>query len=191
MAKQAKRPVEVPEGVKVSLDGRVLGMAGPVGKMALELPAFLTIDLAEGKILVSCSGEHRELPRKMQRNLDGLTGLYRALIKNRLASVKDGVSRVLNISGVGYQANVKGKTLELKVGFSHPVEMDIPEGVAVKVERSVITVSGVDPLLVGDFAARTRAVRPPEPYGGKGIRYADEYVRRKVSKTAAGAAGGK
>lgn len=187
MAKQAKRPVAIPAGVKVEQDGRQVRLTGPVGSLALDLPPYLHLEVSGDALQVSCRAGEGEVPRKLLRSLDGVTGLYRSLIKNRLESVQKGTQKVLNISGVGFAADVKGDNLELKIGFSHPVVLAIPEGISVKTERGSLTVSGVDPLTVGDFAARVRAARPPEPYGGKGIRYADEYVRRKVSKTAGAA----
>jgi large subunit ribosomal protein L6 len=188
MAKQGKRPIIIPEGVKVSQDGASINLVGPEGKLSVVLPSTLSVVLEKERIRVNCAVTDQDLAKKAERKLESIRGLFRALISSRLSAVKAGCLKKLEVVGVGYQAEVKGKDLVLKVGFSHSVRFMIPQGVKVKVEKSLITISGFDPEMVGDFAARIRAARPPEPYGGKGIRYQGEYVRHKVGK-AAGAAG--
>ena len=192
MAKLGKRPIIVPEGVKISLKSGSLNMAGPGGELSVLIPPTLSVVLDKERIRVNCAVTDQVLARKSARKMEGARGLIRSLINNRLNAVKNGCLKKLEVIGVGYQAEVKGKELVLKVGFSHPVPMAIPEGVRVKVEKVLVSISGVNPETVGDFAARVRAVKPPEPYGGKGIRYQGEYVRHKVGKTAGavGAAGG-
>lgn len=189
MAKQAQRPVEVPDKVSVSFAEGTLSISGPLGKTDLDVPPVLRIDVGEGRITIRPVDGER-LDKKVRHALKGMPGLYRSLISRRIEAVTTGFAKTLNVVGVGYQVEVKEQVVSLKVGFSCPVEVPIPEGITVKTERGgVVIVSGLDPEAVGNFSARLRAVRPPEPYGGKGIRYADEYVRRKVTKTAAGAAG--
>ncbi|MFH2068137.1 MAG: 50S ribosomal protein L6 [Candidatus Omnitrophota bacterium] len=188
MAKLGKRTITIPEGVKVSLEAGRLNLAGPEGKLSVEIPPALSVVLDKERIRVNCAVTGQGLAKKTKRKLEGVRGLVRSLINSRLSAVKNGCLKKLEVIGVGYGAEVKGKELVLKVGFSHPVQFTIPEGVKVKVEKILVSISGVNPETVGDFAARIRTVKPPEPYGGKGIRYQGEYVRHKVGKTA-GAAG--
>ncbi|MFA5393125.1 MAG: 50S ribosomal protein L6 [Candidatus Ratteibacteria bacterium] len=192
MAKLGKRLIKVPEGVKISLESGSLNLVGPAGKLSVIIPPTLSVVVDKEQIKVNCAVMGQGLAKKSARKLEGVRGLIRSLINSRLNAVKNGCLKKLEVIGVGYQAEVKGKELVLKVGFSHPVPLLIPEGVKVKVEKILVTVSGFNPETVGDFAARIRAVKPPEPYGGKGIRYQGEYVRHKVGKTAgaAGATGG-
>ncbi|MCX5642601.1 MAG: 50S ribosomal protein L6 [Candidatus Omnitrophica bacterium] len=192
MAKLGKRPITIPEGVKVSLETGVLNMVGPAGKLSVAIPPTLLVVLDKEKIRVNCAVMAQGFAKKAERKLEGVRGLIRSLINSRLVAVKNGCLKKLEVIGVGYQAEVKGKELVLKVGFSHPIKLVIPEGIKVVVEKILITISGVNPEIVGNFAARIRLVKPPEPYGGKGIRYQGEYVRHKVGKTAgaAGATGG-
>ena len=188
MAKQARRPVDIPDGTKLALNGTILEISGPKGRVDLPMPDCIKPVIRDKSVLFEFT--RGASAYKVERKHAGMLGLYRSLVKNRLHSVSVGVEKTLNVVGVGFQSEVKGKGLDLKVGFSHLVRVPIPDGITVKAEKNVITVSGFDPAAVGDFAARVRAVRPPEPYGGKGIRYADEYVRHKVGK-AAGAGAGK
>ncbi len=188
MAKLGKRTIRIPEGVKVYLEGSAVRLEGPEGKLTLAIPPSLSVVLDKERVKVAFSSETLNLNTKIQRKLEALRGLFYSLLNSRIRSVKESFTKGLEIVGVGYQAEVKGKTLVLKVGFSHPVSLSIPEGIKVKTEKNIISVSGCNPEEVGNFAARIRAVRPPEPYGGKGIRYQGEYVRHKVGK-AAGAAG--
>ena len=188
MAKLGKRPIKIPEGVKVSLENGSVNLSGPEGKLSVAVPSTLSVVLEKEQLRVNCNVADRGLAKKAEHKLESIRGLIRSLISSRLNAVKAGCLKKLEVIGVGYQAEVKGKELILKVGFSHPVRFAIPEGVKVKVEKVLISISGSNPETVGDFAARVRAVKPPEPYGGKGIRYQGEYVRHKVGK-AAGAAG--
>ncbi|HNS49283.1 MAG TPA: 50S ribosomal protein L6 [bacterium] len=184
MAKQGKRPVRIPDGVKASLEGTVLKMSGPMGNLGLEVPPVLSVVLEKGSIRVDFRSAAGNGERKNETENESLRSLYRALINSRMKAVKEGITKQLEVIGVGYQAELKGKNLVLKIGFSHPVSVPVPSEIKVKVEKNLITLAGSDPQQVGDFAARVRGVRPPEPYGGKGIRYQGEYVRQKVGKTA-------
>lgn len=188
MAKLGKRPITIPEGVKVSLEAGSLNLVGPEGRLSVTIPPTILVALDKERIRVNYVIADQGLAKKAERKLEGVRGMVRSIINSRLNAVKNGCLKKLEVNGVGYQAEVKGKELVLKVGFSHPVRLAIPEGVKVKVEKILINISGFNPDTVGDFAAQVRAVKPPEPYGGKGIRYQGEYVRHKVGK-AAGAAG--
>ena len=181
MSRIGKRPIPLPDGVTAQCDGRELSVKGPKGSLAMSIPTTISAEIADGELRLI-----RPDDRKPSRALHGLA---RALAANLVTGVTQGFSKSLEIQGVGYRAEVKGKALSLLLGFSHPVEMPIPEGLTVSVnDNTKIVVEGIDKQLVGQFAANVRALRPPEPYKGKGIRYAGEHVRRKVGKAAASAA---
>ncbi len=175
MSRVGNNPVPVPSGVAVEVDGRRVTVKGPKGEMQRHFHERVRIAI-EGEIaLVSRSDESRESK--------ALHGLSRALLANMVTGVSDGFRRDLEIQGVGYRAQLKGNDLELQVGFSHPVTIKAPAGIAFEVpEPTRISVVGIDKELVGQVAADVRKVRPPEPYKGKGIRYVGEYVRRKAGK---------
>jgi large subunit ribosomal protein L6 len=181
MSRVGKRPIPIPDGVRVEVrDGRVR-VEGPKGKLAEQIPSQIEVRVDGGEVRVL-----RPDDRKQSR---ALHGLCRALVANMVKGVTEQFTKGLEIQGVGYRAEVQGKKLTLNVGFSHPVEIEIPQEIAVSVDRNVlIQVQGANRQQVGQFAADVRGIRPPEPYKGKGIRYADERVRRKVGK--AGAAAG-
>ena len=177
MSRIGKKPIELPAGVSVSLSpGRVM-VNGPLGELAQQVPQRITIEQADGEIVVT-----RPTDRGEDRALHGLT---RSLVANMVEGVTKGFEKALEIQGVGYRASMRGADLELNVGYSHPVVMKAPDGISfdVPVPTQVI-VKGIDKQRVGQVAAEIRAVRPPEPYKGKGIRYAGEYVRRKIGKRA-------
>ena len=178
MSRIGKRPVPIPDGVTVAYADSEVKVKGPKGSLVTALPDGIQIEIAEGEIRLS-----RPDDRRQYRSLHGLA---RALTANMVTGVTDGFSKELEIQGVGYRAEVKGKVLVIRVGYSHPVEMPVPEGLSVKVDANTkLVVEGIDKQLVGQFAADIRSVRPPEPYKGKGIRYRGERVRRKVGKTGA------
>jgi large subunit ribosomal protein L6 len=172
-----KQPIELPAGVSVSLSpGRVM-VNGPLGELAQQVPQRIKIEQADGEIVVS-----RPTERGEDRALHGLT---RSLVANMVEGVTKGFEKALEIQGVGYRASMRGADLELNVGFSHPVVMKAPDGITFDVPAPTqVIVKGIDKQQVGQVAAEVRAVRPPEPYKGKGIRYAGEYVRRKIGKRA-------
>jgi large subunit ribosomal protein L6 len=171
-----KRPIEVPDKVTVTIQDRTVNVKGPKGELSRTLPLGVTIAQEDKVVTVSRVDESR-IAR--QRH-----GLCRTLVANMVEGVSTGFSRKLEIQGVGYRAAVQGSKLVLSMGFSHPVEMIPPDGIQFAVEGNVnVTVVGIDKELVGNTAARIRAVRPPEPYKGKGIRYQGEAVRRKAGKT--------
>ena len=176
MSRIGKRPIPVPDKVTVTIEGQTVTVKGSKGELSRTLPPEVEI-LREGEtILVNRRNESR--PARQRH------GLCRTLIANMVEGVSQGFIKKLEIQGVGYRAAVQGKILNLAMGYSHPVNIDPPEGISFLVEGTTnVTVSGIDKEVVGNTAARIRAVRPPEPYKGKGLRYAGEIVRRKVGKT--------
>jgi large subunit ribosomal protein L6 len=176
MSRIGKRPVEIPDQVKVTLEGQTLAVKGPKGELSRSLPAEVAIVQSDQTLLISCRDQSR-IAR--QRH-----GLSRTLVANMVEGVSQGFQKRLQIQGVGYRAQIQGRNLILNVGYSNPVTIEPPEGIEVAVENNTnVIVSGINKEIVGTVAARIRAVRPPEPYKGKGIRYEGEYVRRKVGKS--------
>jgi len=175
-----KKPVEVPKGVSVErVEGGVC-VKGPHGTLSERLPAEIDLAIEQGVVRLA-----RRDDRKPTRALHGLA---RALVANMVRGVTQPFVRELEIQGVGYRADVSGRTLRIAIGFSHPVEVPIPEGIKASVDRNVLVrLEGASRQQVGQFAADLRGIRPPEPYKGKGIRYVGERVRRKVGKAGAGA----
>jgi len=177
MSRIGKKPIEIPPGVSVSVDpGRVM-VNGPLGELTQTIPPRIRVEQSDGELTVS-----RPTERGDDRALHGLT---RTLVANMVEGVTKGFEKRLEIQGVGYRAALRGQALELAVGFSHPIVVDPPAGITFEVPTATeILVKGIDKQRVGQIAADVRAVRPPEPYKGKGIRYQGEYVRRKVGKRA-------
>jgi len=176
MSRIGKIPVEIPAGVKVSRDHSVIRVEGPKGKLSLEVPGGVDVILGDRVVEVTRASDGR-----IERSLHGLV---RTLMANMVKGVSSGFEKSLEISGVGYRAEVGGSTLKLVIGFSAPVEYPIPEGVHIKVDKLVnILVSGIDKQLVGRVAAEIRSLKKPEPYKGKGIKYLGEKIRRKVGKS--------
>lgn len=175
MSKIGKKIITIPEGVEVKASGSVLTTKGPKGELALELHPDVTVEVADDGIKVGVKDPE-------DRSQRALWGTFRALVQNNVTGVSEGFQKRLEIVGVGYKAEVSPDKLTLNVGYSHPVELEIPKGLEVKVEKNKISVSGIDRQVVGQFASQTRAVRKPEPYKGKGIKYEDEIVRRKAGK---------
>ena len=175
MSRVGKAPITIPSGVDVSVNGSTVAVKGPKGSMERTFSDRITIVVEADQVLVTRSTDE---PRDRAHH-----GLVRALTANMVAGVSEGFVKNLSLEGVGYRAAMKGESLELQVGFSHPVLMDPPNGITIEVpEPTKINVSGIDKELVGQVAADIRSVRPPEPYKGKGIRYVGEYVRRKAGK---------
>lgn len=175
MSRIGKQPIRVPAGVQVSVNGNVIQVQGPKGKLERELHPDMIVELEEQQILVK-----RPSDSKTHRALHGLT---RSLVANMVRGVTEGYEKVLEIRGVGYRASKQGKKLVLSVGYSHPVEIEEPEGIEISVPQPTrIEVRGIDKEKVGAVAANIRAVREPEPYLGKGIKYIDEQIRRKAGK---------
>ncbi|MBL3528151.1 MAG: 50S ribosomal protein L6 [gamma proteobacterium endosymbiont of Lamellibrachia anaximandri] len=175
MSRIAKSPISLPSGVEVKLDGQSVSVKGPKGSMALLVNDLVAINQDDGVIKVS--------PKQEDKSSWAMAGTMRALINNLVTGVTQGFERKLELVGVGYRAQAKGKVLNLSLGFSHPVEYPVPEGIEIATpSQTEIVVSGTDKQLVGQVAAEVRAYRPPEPYKGKGVRYSDEHVVRKEAK---------
>jgi large subunit ribosomal protein L6 len=175
MSRIGIKPIPVPSDVGVDIDGSRVTVKGPKGELSREFDESISFEVAENKITVSRADDSRQSK--------ALHGLSRALLNNMVVGVTEGFSAQLEIQGVGYRASMQGSALELQVGFSHSVTVPAPEGISFDVpEPTRIAVSGIDKQQVGQVAADIRAVRPPEPYKGKGIRYEGEYVRRKAGK---------
>jgi large subunit ribosomal protein L6 len=169
-------PIAVPDGVTVSINKNSVAVKGPKGELSRDFPPEIEVVQEGGELNVKRNSDHRIHRSKH--------GLVRALLNNMVVGVSEGFKRELQIEGVGYRAGMKGKDLELNVGYSHPVLFEPPEGISFEVDKSgrELAVHGYDKELVGEIAARIRRTRPPEPYKGKGIRYVGEYVRRKAGK---------
>ena len=182
MSRIGNSPITITEGVTATLEGNVVSVKGKLGELSQEIDTAVTVKIDGDSITLS-----RESDNKDHRSLHGL---YRALIANMIEGVTKGYSKKLEFRGVGYRAAVAGNALDISTGYSHNIVFEIPSELKVTAETEkgkapVVTVSGVDKQLVGAYAARVRAERKPEPYKGKGIRYVDEYVRKKAGKTAA------
>lgn len=176
MSRIGKQPIKLPEKVTLEVSGQTVKVSGPKGILERELARGLKVKIDKNVVVVS--------PKKTDRKHKALHGTFRALIANMVKGVSEGWSKELELVGMGYRAEASGKDLILSVGFSHPVKIEAPEGVIFEIEKTEITVKGMDKELVGRVAAEIRRVRPPEPYKGKGIRYKDEIVRRKPGKAA-------
>ncbi len=175
MSRIGKQPVPVPKGVTVTISGQTVTVKGSKGELSQEFPAEIAFE-QEGETIVVTR-------RDESRNARQRHGLVRTLIANMVEGVANGYQKKLEIQGVGYRASLKGQKLVMALGYSHPVEFDPPEGIKFAVEGNTnVTVSGIDKAVVGNTAATIRAARPPEPYKGKGVRYAGEQVRRKAGK---------
>ncbi len=182
MSRLGKTPIPLPKGVEVKAekDGAVK-IKGPKGQLELNLPLGLNVKVEADEVIMECD-------EKKIRN-KAFYGLYRSLLKNDIAGVANGYEIKLNLIGVGYRANVQGSKLDLQLGFSHPTWLTIPKGLEVAVDKgTTIVIKGASKKDVGQFAANIRAIKPPEPYKGKGIRYENEYVRKKEGKAAKGKA---
>jgi len=178
MSRIGRKPISIPAGVEVKLNGNILSVQGPKGKLTREIPDVFEISLAPGLVAIK--------PKALDPELSPLHGLNRRLIANMVEGVTKGFTKELEIQGVGFKGVVQGRKAVFMLGYSSPVEMDIPAGIEIKVAENVnIVVSGLDKQCVGDFAAHIRSYYPAEPYKGKGIRYKGEYIKRKVGKTVA------
>lgn len=176
MSKIAKIPVEIKQGAQVNLVDNEVKVTGPKGNLSFNVPSEVNVKIEDGKILVSAINDGDKAK--------ALSGLVRANIANMITGTTEGFNKKLELTGVGYKAQASGNSLTLSVGYSHPVIIKADQSITFSVEENVITVSGPDKAIVGDIAAKVRAVRPPEPYKGKGIKYKGEHIRRKVGKAA-------
>lgn len=177
MSRIGKKPITFPKNVKISQSVGIVKVEGPKGILSSKLPEGITLAIGDGSMVVERKSE--------ERIVRSYHGLARTLIGNMVSGVSNGFEKNLEISGVGYRAEVAGKSLKLALGFSSPVQYEIPKGIDIKVDKQVnIVVSGIDKQLVGRVAAEIRALKKPEPYKGKGIKYAGEYIKRKAGKSA-------
>ena len=175
MSRVANAPVELPSGVEVKMSGQDISVKGGKGELAMVV--HNDVEVIQEENLLKVTG------RNDDKGVDALAGTMRALVANMVVGVTNGFERRLELQGVGYRAQVRGKTINLQVGFSHPVEYALPEGISAETpSQTEIVISGIDKQLVGQVCAEIRAHRPPEPYKGKGVRYQGEYVRRKDAK---------
>ena len=178
MSRIGNRKITIPEGVSVNVEGNLVTVKGKLGELSLELPSCITMEINENEITLTRSND--------LKFTKALHGTANANITNMIKGVVEGYKKNLEIIGVGYRFNMKGNNLVISAGYSHPVEIAVPEGIKVEViSNTEISVSGISKELVGEYAANIRKVREPEPYKGKGIRYKDEYIRRKEGKKAA------
>ena len=176
MSRVGKLPIALPKGVEITLTDLVLTVQGPKGTLQRSIPASLDVEIAKETLAFKRKDDSKEAR--------STHGLIRALVSNMVRGVSEGFSRGLEIQGTGYRAEVQGNSLNLSLGYSHPIQFPLPEGIKASVDRSnVIRLEGIDIEVLGETAARIRALRPVEPYKGKGIRYSGVYVRRKVGKT--------
>jgi large subunit ribosomal protein L6 len=176
MSRVGRKPIAIPGGVEVKVEGTTVSVKGPLGKLDWLLAPGVSVAVENGKVLVNRTGDDRELR--------ALHGLVRAELNNMIHGVTKGYERSLEITGVGYKAQIQGRTMSFNVGYINPVLYEIPSGVDVKVDKqTLITVKGVDKRLVGQVAADLRAIKPPDVYKQKGIRYSDERLRKKEGKT--------
>jgi large subunit ribosomal protein L6 len=176
MSRIGKKPIVLPEGVSSSVNGQEVTITGPQGELSYTAHPAVTVEVADGQIVCAPAGRSKQVR--------ALWGTTRARLANMVVGVSQGFQKELELQGVGYRAQLKGSNLELAVGYSHSVVIPAPAGITFSVEKEFITVAGNDNVLVGQIAADIRAVRKPEPYKGKGIRYRGEQVRRKVGKVA-------
>ena len=175
MSRIGKMPVPIPDGVEAKINGQEVEVKGPKGSLKREFHPLVQIENEEGALRVK--------PLEESKNCRALWGLSRSLLNNMVQGVSVGFTKVLEINGVGYRAEMAGNTLKLSLGFSHPVDFELPGGVSGQVDKNtIVTLTAIDNELLGQTAATIRAFRPPEPYKGKGIKYADETIRRKVGK---------
>lgn len=182
MSRIGKMPVVVPQGVQVTVAAGKVTAKGPKGQLEQPLPEGIKAELKDGKVILTSSG----------KELSAMYGMSRARVHNIIEGVQSGFTKILDVVGLGFKAAIAGDKLTLNLGFSHPIDFTVPKGIAVTVDpkTQAITITGADKDQVGQTAARIRAIRPPEPYKGTGIRYRGEHIVKKAGKTAAGVGGG-
>jgi len=176
MSRVGKKPISIPEKAKISYKDRVLSVQGKKGSLSRVIHPAVDLNIEDNTINVTIE--------KKDRKTRALQGLTRSLVANMITGVNDGFERVLEINGIGYRAEVNGKQIVLNLGYSHPINFDIPDGISAIVEKNtILKLSGIDNEKLGHVAAAIRRLRPPEPYKGKGVKYAEEHIQRKAGKT--------
>lgn len=176
MSRVGKKPISIPDKIKVTYQDRVVTVQGKNGTLTQEIHPAVEVDIDKDTINVILTEQNRKTV--------ALQGMTRSLLNNMVKGVTDGFERVLEINGIGYRAELKGKSIVFNLGYSHPIAFPLPDGVSAKVDKNnVVRISGIDKQLIGQTAARIRRLRPPEPYKGKGIKYAEEHTMRKAGKT--------
>jgi large subunit ribosomal protein L6 len=177
MSRLGRKPIELPKGVNVSIAHGAVTVKGPKGELKREMPSGVKVAVAGTQVTVTRESDSRDHRARH--------GLMRALVANMVTGVTQGFERKLEINGVGYRAEVAGQKVTFALGYSHPIVFDLPKGLSAKVDKNLLILSGIDREVLGETAAKVRAFRPPEPYKGKGIKYVEETIRRKVGKTGA------
>ncbi len=180
MSRIGKKPINIPEGVEIKIQDKQVTVKGPKGELKLNLISKIKVEIKDNQVIVNPADPN---PKKLTAQ-KAYWGLFRALIANMVEGVTKGYSKVLEVKGLGFQATIQGDQLVLKLGFSHLVNITKPEDLEIEVKSNIITISGINKEKVGNFAAKIRKIKKPEPYKGKGIRYQGEYVRRKLGKKA-------
>ncbi|MBL7022157.1 50S ribosomal protein L6 [Patescibacteria group bacterium] len=180
MSRIGKQPIIIPEKVEVKIEGNNIFVKGPKGELTMEKVTAVNVEVKDKEILVT-------IPEGSKKEIRSLWGTTRSIIDSLVTGVVEGFKKQLEINGVGFKAEMKGKVLVLNVGFSHQVEYNIPEDITASVEKNIITIEGIDKQRVGQITAEIRSIKKPEPYKGKGIKYIDEVIRRKAGKVAKGA----
>ncbi len=180
MSRIGKQPIIIPEKVEVKIEGNNIFVKGPKGELTMEKVTAVHVEVKDNEILVT-------IPEDSKKEVRSLWGTTRSIIDSLVTGVVEGFKKQLEINGVGFKAEMKGKVLVLNVGFSHQVEYNIPEDITASVEKNIITIEGIDKQRVGQITAEIRSIKKPEPYKGKGIKYIDEVIRRKAGKVAKGA----
>jgi large subunit ribosomal protein L6 len=177
MSRVGKKPLAIPSGVEIKVDGSTIAVKGSKGQLTLTVDPRVKVTVEGGELNVTVSD-----PENVKQR--ALWGLYRRLIENMVTGVSKGFTKQLEVNGVGFKVALAGKTLKLDVGFSHEVEFKVPDALNVTVEKNLITLTGIDKQLIGEIAAQIRAIKKPEPYKGKGIKYVEEVIQRKAGKAA-------
>jgi len=176
MSRVGKKAIPIPDKIKISYEDRVLNVQGPKGSLSMEMHPAVDLSIEDNVINV--------IIQNKDKKIRALQGLMRSLVNNMVTGVNEGFERILEINGIGYRAEVSGKQIIFNLGYSHPINFDIPDGIAATVDKNnVIRLTGIDKEALGHVAAAIRRLRPPEPYKGKGIKYAGEYIQRKAGKT--------
>ena len=175
MARIGKKPIQIPDKVKVSYTDRCITVSSDKGTLSRAVHESVDLEVKEGNIYVVAGSDDRKVL--------AMQGLYRSLVNNMVHGVSNGFVRSLEVNGIGYRVEVNGKTVVLNIGYSHPINFDLPDGITAKVEKNVLTLGSIDKELLGQTAASIRKLRPPEPYKGRGIKYTDEQIQRKAGKT--------